>query len=411
MIADGSVAPGFERVAAEFERNFSERGEVGAAFAAVLDGEPIVDLWGGYAEPGRPNRQWRQDTLQLIFSGTKGLVATCLLMLVDRGRLALEDPVCAHWPEFAANGKHALTVADVVSHRSRLPAIREPICESDLTDDVRLAQLLAAQAPELDPRAQFVYHGLTYGWLCGELVRRVDGRSVGRFFADEVAAPLGLELWIGLPEPCEERVSTLVYAADWDADPGYTEDELANDSLLAAFETNPPVLTAGRMPWNTRAFHAAEIPAVNGIGTARSIARLYGCLARGGELGGVRLMRPETVRLGRRELSRFRDPFQGIPFVFGSGFELQTELSELGPPETAFGHGGAGGSIHAAWPDQRLGVSYAMNELRRATPVGDPRSHSLLRVLFDAVQARAEGAPQRMPNRTTESRGQPGSMP
>ena len=383
----GHVAPGFEQVADAFERNFTEHVELGAAFAAVLDGETVVDLWGGVADSGPPAQPWREDTLQLIFSGTKGLVAVCLLMLVDRGELALDDPVCEHWPEFAANGKGAITVAEVASHRGRLPAIRTPIEEDDLTDDVRLAALLAAQAPETDPRSVATYHGLTYGWLCGELIRRVAGRSVGRFFAEEVAGPLGLELWIGLPEAQEPRVSTLVYASDW-APPTYSAEQIAADPLLAALETNPPVLVEGRLPWNTRAFHAAEIPAINAVGSARSIARLYACLARGGELGGVRLMRPETVELGRRELSRFDDALMDDePFAFGVGFELQTERFAFGPPPAAFGHSGAGGSIHAAWPEQRLGVSYVMNELRTCGAGGDPRSQTLLRALFDATRA------------------------
>jgi len=385
----GPVAPGFERVADEFERNFTERDEVGAAFAAVLDGETVVDIWGGLADPARADRPWRDDTLQLIFSGTKGLVAACLLILIDRGKLALDDPVSRHWPEFAQNGKQDVTVAEVVSHQARLPAIRTPIQEHDLTDDVRIAELLAAQAQETDPRAARAYHGLTYGWLCGELIRRVDGRSVGRFFAEEIAGPLDLDLWIGLPEACEPRVSTLAYAADWDVDPRYDDAEVAASPLLTALEANPPVLSGGRMPWNTRAFHAAEIPAVNAIGSARSIARLYCCLARGGTLDGVRLMSAETIELGRRQLSRFTDRFMDEPFAFAVGFELQTVRSELGPPPAAFGHSGAGGSIHAAWPEQRLGVSYAMNEMRRTSPAGDPRSQTLLRALFDAVRADA----------------------
>lgn len=383
MLIDGDVEAGFERVADAFRGNFLQRGELGAAFAVQQGGRKLVDLWGGLAEKDGV-APWRKDTLQLIFSGTKGLVATCLLMLLDRGQIALDDPVCKHWSEFAAAGKQEISVADVLAHRARLPGIHEPLREIDLVNDALIARLLAAQAPETDARARFAYHGLTYGWLCGELVRRVDGRSVGRFFAEEIASPLGLELWIGLPAACEPRVSTLVYASDWRWSATYGEQEFAEDPLLASLE-NPPVLTGGRMPWNTRAFHAAEIPAVNAIGTARSIARLYDCLACGGELDGVRLMQPQTIELGRRELSRFTDQFIDEEFAFAAGFELQTEHRELGPPKRAFGHGGAGGSIHAAWPDQRLGVSYAMNELRNGYREGDPRPQALLRALYDAL--------------------------
>jgi CubicO group peptidase (beta-lactamase class C family) len=376
----GLVAPGFEAVAEAFERNFTERGEIGAAFAAEFDGAPVVDLWGGIADPesGRP---WRRDTLQLVFSGTKGLVAVCMLLLIERSELELGAPVCAYWPEFAANGKAAITVAEVVSHRSRMPGVRAPLQIADLVDDVRMAALLAEQAPETDPRAAGVYHQQTYGWMCGELVRRVSGRSIGRFFAEEVARPLELEIWIGLPEHEEPRVSTLVDNTNFappESDPDRVHDDLYRRSWF-----NPPA-EPGKMHWNERAFHAAEIPGAGAITTARSMARLYSCLARGGEVGGIRLLRPETIALGRRELSRFRDPFSDEPMAFGVGFQLQTELATYGPPAQAFGHSGAGGSIHAAWPEQRVGVSYAMNEMRYE-PAGDPRSQSLLAALSEAV--------------------------
>jgi CubicO group peptidase (beta-lactamase class C family) len=383
MSIEGHVEAGFEGVAEVFRENFAERGEIGAAFAAYQGERRLVDLWGGIADGGSAT-PWREDTLQLIFSGTKGLVAICLLMLLDRGQIALDDPVCKHWPEFAAGGKQEISVADVVSHHARLPGIRKPLREIDLTNDVLIARLLAEQAPETDPRAQFAYHSLTYGWLCGELIRRVDGRSVGRFFAEEIASPLRLELWIGLPEAYEPRVSTLLYGPDWSWSATYAKGDLADDPLLASLR-NPPVFAEGRIPWNTRAFHAAEIPAVNAIGTARSIARLYSCLACGGELDGVRLMRPDTIELGRAELSRFTDRFNDIEFAFAAGFELQIKHKELGPPQNAFGHGGAGGSIHAAWPDQQIGVSYGMNELRNGYPAADPRPQALLRALYDAL--------------------------
>jgi CubicO group peptidase (beta-lactamase class C family) len=381
----GFAAPGFEAVAHEFERNFEDRGELGAAFAACVDGEPVIDLWGGRAEPGADGRPWREDTLQLIFSGTKGLVATCLLMLVDRGLLDLDAPACTYWPEFAAQGKERITVAELASHRARLPGVAAPLDEADLADDRRMAGLLAGQAPEADPRAAATYHPLTYGWLCGELIRRVDGRSVGRFFAEEVAAPLELEVWIGLPAELEPRVTTLVTAEGWGAGPLNDPRALAQDELLRRIWANPPFLAAGELAWNTRAYHAAEIPGGGAIATARSLARLYGCLARGGELDGVRLLREETLVRGRRELSRFRDPFSDEPYACGVGYELQTEQAVFGPVPDAFGHTGAGGSVHGAWPRERVGFSYAMNEMRD-DPVPDPRSQALLRALHDALR-------------------------
>lgn len=374
-LRDGFVARGFEEVAREFERGLSERGEVGAAFAATLDGRPVVDLWGGVRnrETGEP---WREDTLQLVFSGTKAFVAVCLLALVERGGLRLDDPVADHWPEFAAAGKAAVLVRHVMSHQAGLPGFRAPVSFEDLTDDVRMAELLAEQEPFWPPGARLCYHGLTYGWLCGELVRRIDGRSVGRFFAEEIARPLGLELWIGLPEAEEPRVSTLCRGPEMPPEPSSCPEE-----ITWALEDNPPAFTGEPTVWNRRAYHAAEIPGAGAIGTARSIARLYGCLARGGELDGVRILRPETIELGRACIVRGTDACRGWPLAFGVGFSLQTELMELGPPLSAFGHGGAGGSEHGAWPELRVGFSYAMNEMRDDLE----RSEALLAALHRAV--------------------------
>jgi CubicO group peptidase (beta-lactamase class C family) len=248
-----------------------------------------------------------------------------------------------------------------------------------------MAALLAAQPQESDPRAVAVYHPLTFGWLCGELVRRVDGRSVGRFLAEEVAGPLDLEVWIGLPDTHERRVSRLVYAPDWEPQPKHGDDDGSRDELLWSVHDNPQDDRTKPIMWNSPEVQKAEIPGAGGIGTARSIARLYGALARGGEIDGVRLMRPDTIALGRTELSRFIDPLEDDSLAFGAGFELQAEIARFGPPTDAFGHTGFGGSVHGAWPTQRLGFSYAMNQVRENDPADDPRSQTLLRTLFDVL--------------------------
>lgn len=380
MSSQGFTAPGFEAVREEFERNFSERGDTGAAFAAHRDGELVVDLWGGLADraAGAP---WRRDTIQVIFSGTKALTGICLLKLIDRGEVSAEAPVCEYWPEFAAEGKQAITVSEIASHQARLPAVRKPLTESDLCDDVGLARALAAQPQERDPRAASMYHALTYGPLCGEIVRRVGGRSVGSFFAEEIAQPLGLDLWIGLPEEQEQRVAVLHYADSWKGMP--EGEELEQDELMRLIWANPPIFPRDRIPWNTREFHAAEIPAGGAIGAARSIARLFGCLAQGGELDGVRLLAPQTIDRARQCLMRGRDPLLDMPEAYGLGFELQTELGFFGPPENAFGYGGAGGSLHGAWPQERVGFSYAMNQMR--DDLDDPRGRALLKALHEAL--------------------------
>ena len=387
VLVDGHVADGFEAVREAFVDSLRHRGEMGASFGVTRDGALVVDLWGGIAEAdtGRP---WRQDTLQVIFSGTKGLVALCMLMLVDRGELDMEAPVARYWPQFATNGKASIRVLDVASHQARLPGLRVRLNDDgEILDDRRMAALLAAQPAESDPRAAFTYHALTYGWLCGELVRRVDGRSVGRFFAEEVADPLGLEIWIGLPPELESRVSTLAYWPQWGRRRPWGPDEIARDEFLNRVLNNPPLFPPGRIPCNAAAWHRAEIPGAGGIGTARALARLYGCLALGGELDGVRLLRAGTLERGRRALSRRWDPVALAHHAFAFGFEIQTDLLPLGPAADAFGHRGAGGSIHCAWPSLRAGASYAMN-LMRDDPDGDPRAEALLHAAHAALVGR-----------------------
>jgi CubicO group peptidase (beta-lactamase class C family) len=389
VLVDGYVADGFEAVRDAFIENLRHRGELGAAFAVSGDGEPVVDLWGGIAD-AETGRAWQRDTLQVIFSGTKGLVALCLLMLVDRGELDMQAPVARYWPEFAANGKESIRVLELASHQARLPGIRVPLEHGEVLDDRRMAALLAAQPAETDPRAALVYHALTFGWLCGELVRRVDGRSVGRFFADEVAVPLGLEIWIGLPPALERRVSPLAYAPDWGEHAAWSPDDIARDELLNRVLNNPPLFPPDRIPWNAPEWHRCEIPAAGGIGTARALARLYGCLARGGELDGARLLKAETLERGRRTVSRRWDPLALAHQAFAFGFEVQTDLLPLGQAVDAFGHRGAGGSVHCAWPSLRAGVSYAMN-LLRDDPDGDPRAQALLDATHAALVDRRAG--------------------
>lgn len=373
--AQGFVAAGFEPVAEAFERNFARHSELGAAFAAARGGELVVDLWGGVADR-EADRAWQRDTLQLIFSGTKGLVAICLLMLIDRGELDLDATVSEYWPEFAAAGKEAVTVREIVTHRACLPGFAEAVSVADLTDDRRMAALLAAQRQLDDPRAGRVYHALTFGWLCGELIRRVDGRSVGRFFAEEVAGPLDLEIFIGLPERLEPRVSRLELGENWNAS-GLFDGSL-DDELARTVWANPVTFAGSELPWNSAAYHRAEIPGAGAIGTARSIATLYGRLDA--------ILSPRALALGATELERREEPLLDEPQSFGVGFELQTRLRCFGPPADGFGHTGAGGSVHGRWPTQGVGFSYAMNLMRDDCPDGDPRPRELLTVLHCCVE-------------------------
>jgi CubicO group peptidase (beta-lactamase class C family) len=377
MTAHGFTAAGFEGVADAFERSFTELGEVGAAFAAYRGGTLVVDLWGGDADPATGGA-WRADTLPLIFSGTKGLAAACVLLLVERGLLDLDAPAMHYWPEFGAAGKGAITVGDIMSHQARLPGVRAPFTVDDMLDQKTMAGLLAGQAPERDPRAGFVYHALTYGWLVDELVRRVDGRDIGAFFADEFARPLGLDTWIGLPDEHHHRASVMLAAPGLLVDP--TPD---SPDPLRVLTHNPLLVTGAPAIWNSAAFRRAGLAAVGAFTTARSMARFYSCLAAGGELDGARVLARSTVDLGRRERRRGGSPLWGGPMAYGAGFELNTELQPLGPAPDAFGHAGAGGSRHGAWPDAGVGFSYAMNEARAEVP--DRRPGSLLAALFEAL--------------------------
>jgi CubicO group peptidase (beta-lactamase class C family) len=361
------TAPDYERVAAAFAANLDERRDLGAAFAAFKDGRLVVDLWGGVANRATGER-WAADTHQIVFSGSKGLVAVCILMLVDSSRVDLDARVSSYWPEFAAGGKKDIRVRDVMAHRAGVPGISTPLSWEQATESALVARLLAEQPRSLDPRAARTYHALTYGWILGEVVKRVDGRSVGHFFADEVARPLDLDLWIGLPSTHAARLAHVEMAPEWEA-----VDNDPADSLLQSV-SNPLRFEREHFPWNELRWLQAEVPAANAVGSARSMAKLYANLDR--------LLKPATIEQARRPLTTGQDTLSGRPIAFGLGFQLQNETKPFGPPVDAFGHGGAGGSRHGYWPEQRIAFSYAMNLLRQ--DASDVRGTSILEALFAA---------------------------
>lgn len=381
----GFVATGYEQVATAFQRNLREHGEIGAAFAACVDGEMVVDIWGGTADR-RTGAPWNEDTLVGIFSGSKGITATCMLLLLERGQLSLDAPVCHYWPEFAAEGKGGILVRDVLCHEAGMPGLLTEVSIEEATDAGRMAEFLAAQRPIAAPGDGPRYHAVTFGWLCGELLRRVDGRSLGRFLHEEIAGPLGLDIWIGLPDSYEPRVAYLERDATFESRQSELVLDRETDEVAWSIWSNPPRFADGELANNQRVWRAAEVPASNGIVAARSLARLYGCLARGGEIDGVRLLSPKTIEDAWRCLARGKDPYQDEQLAFGTGFELQTEQMSLGPAEDAFGHGGAGGSAHGAWPSLRTGFSYAPNLMKSFTHV-DPRADALLNALHAALVA------------------------
>lgn len=374
----GEVAPGFEPVRAAFARNFEHHGEVGAACVAMHRGAVVVDLWAGLAD-AQSGRPWERDTLQLVFSATKGVTAVCLLRLAEDGRLDLDAPVARVWPEFAARGKEAIPVRWVASHRAGLAAV-----DGELTLDEVLAwqpvvDAIARQAPNWPPGEGHGYHARTFGWVLGEVIRRADGRTAGRYFAEEIAAPLGLDFWIGLPEEQEARVARLCPAPPPAPEmQALLERLMAPDTLLGRVINGPSNLFAYDERWNRREFKAAEMPSSNGVGTARALARLYAAVI--GEVDGVRLLRPETVAAACRVQADGTDRVLGLPTRFGTGFMLPPILSSAARP-TAFGHAGAGGSLALADPDAELSFAYVMNQMSTAV-AGDPRAANLLEAVY-----------------------------
>ena len=374
---DGWVDPGFEGVRDAFVANFAEHGEVGAAVCVYVDGRPVVDLWGGVADRRR-ERRWAEDTVVPVFSSTKGVTAVAASLAIERGLLDPDAPVASTWPEFAASGKEAITVRQVLSHQAGLPLVEGTFTLDEALSWDPVVEALAAQAPLWPPGEQHGYHMRTYGWLVGELLRRASGRSPGRFVRDEVAEPLGLAIWIGLPEEAEPRVAQVV-------PPQNSLRELlaplGDTLLLARVFGNPSDLFDYDDMWNTRALHACELPSSNGIGDARSFARLYASLVGDG-VGGRRLLRPETVDAATVEQVRGTDAVLGVETAFGLGFMLGASFGAANPP-TCFGHAGAGGSLAFADPATGVAFGYVMNDLRFDT--GDPRSEGLVRAVLAAV--------------------------
>ncbi len=272
----------------------------------------------------------------------------------------------------------------MLGHQAALPGLETEISNAEAGDGERIAALLAAQRPLAPPGTRLWYHALTFGWLCGELVRRVDGRTLGRFLADEVAGPLGLDLWIGLPPALEPRVARLEREPRFGTPRrGGRRAAPRTPSRGRSGPTRRASATASCRPTRQPGIRPRSPPRTGSRRRARS-PRLYGCLARGGELDGVRLPQPETIALARRCRNRGEEPFLRAPMAFGAGFQLQTAQRQLGPPQDAFGHGGTGGSAHGAWPSLRTGFSYAMNQLRDVGD-GDPRPTALLTALHAAV--------------------------
>lgn len=387
----GTVAAGFEPVRDAFAANFDEHGEVGAAFSVYVDGEAVVDLTGGTRTDGAP---YDDSTLQMVFSSTKGATAACAHLLAQRGELDLDAPVADYWPEFARGGKAQVPVSWLLAHKVGLVDTEARLTYEEMLDWDTVASALAESTPLWEPGTQHGYHAVTYGWLVGEVVRRVSGMSLGEFFAREVAGPLGLDFWIGLPEDQHRRVSPLIPMAppaglhavggeggtsgsDSEAPSGLVEmlEILLGPGNLAGRALSAPGgAAADEQIWNDPRTLSAQIPAANGVTNARSLARMYASMV--GSVDGVQLFEPETLCTAIEPQVEGPDAVLMFPIPFALGFMRHSNFSPfLGG--RSFGHYGAGGSVGLTDPDRRIGVGYVMNQMHFGL-AGDPRTAGLL---------------------------------
>ena len=374
---DGVCLSGFEAVRDAFSANFSQRGDVGGAIAVVRRGEIVVDLWGGHADAAR-TRAWTPRTVTNVWSTTKGVAAICFAMMVERGKAAYEDPVAKFWPEFVANGKDGITIAQLLSHQGGLCGLDQPVTLEDLADQPKAEKLFAAQAPLWSPGTQCGYHAISHGPLANALFRRIEGRTMAQFVADELSRPFGLELSIGLPETDAGRASEIIAPPTLSSTDANPTPSRAQAAALAN-----PVLDPHAA--NTTHWRASPMPSVNGFATARGLARLYGALANGGVLDGVRLLSPGVIAQASRVRIDSDDLVLGMQARWAAGF-LCNVHGIYGDKPTAYGHSGWGGSFAFADPERGLGVAWVMNAMGHNL-IGDERAMALIGATLKSADA------------------------
>lgn len=376
----GSCDPRFAKVRDAFAANFTAGREVGASFAATLDGELVVDLWGGFADGAR-TRPWQGDTLANVWSTTKAAAALVAHVLADRGELDLDAPVARYWPEFAANGKAAIPVHMLLSHRAGLAGIDERLPTDALWDWKRMTDVIAAGKPWWEPGTANGYHAMTYGYLVGEVVRRITGRTLGAVLRDEIVRPLGADFHVGLAAGEHARAAEMIPPTEAETAAAGAAVQIDPQSMLARMMGNPPLApgVANRAEWRS-----AEIPAANGHGNARSVAQLMSILACGGSVGGRRYLGADAIARATTEQASAVDLVLGVPLRWGLGFMLASDTLPLSPDGRAFGHGGWGGSLGIADPTARLSWAYVMNKMSPGT-LGDTRALGLIGALYGAL--------------------------
>jgi CubicO group peptidase (beta-lactamase class C family) len=383
---EGTCSPKFERVRDAFAKEFANGNELGASLCITLEDETVVDLWAGYMDETR-TRPWERDTLANVYSTTKGITALAAHRLVDEGLLDLDAPVATYWPEFAAAGKAELPVRYLLSHEAGLAAIKKPLAAETLFDWDAMCSALAEQEPWWQPGTAHGYHAVTFGWLVGEVVRRIRGKKIGDVVREEIAGPLGVEFEIGFGPELDDRVAPLVQGPIHPPEEGGPSMDLLAEilgnpeSLMAKAFANPPLIGMQ----NERAWRAAEIPAANGHTNAHSLARIYAALANGGETQGVRLLSNEAIERARVEQVNGKDEVLPLDTRLALGFFLPTANEPLGPNDRVFGHGGAGGSYSQADPENRMSFGYVMNLMHQGAWLVDPRPRRLLAAAYDCL--------------------------
>ena len=373
-LVEGTCAPRFTPVQDTFGGLLESGMDVGASVAVAVDGVLAVDLWGGFAD-GERTRPWQRDTIVNVFSTTKTMQALTALVIADRGGLDLDAPVARYWPEFAANGKADVRVRHLLGHTSGLSGWEEPLAIEDLYDWEKATGLLAAQAPWWAPGTAAGYHALTQGFLVGEVVRRATGRTLGEFFATEIAAPLRADFHIGLDPRHDARVGRVIPPATGLPRAG------DGDSIAVRTLSNPPL--RAEATW-TAPWRRAELAAVNGHGNARSVATVQSVVACGGMAGGVRLLSERGCDMIFAEQAHGQDLVLGVPVRMGMGYGLTSPETPLGPnPRTCF-WGGWGGSLVVVDRDARMVVAYVMNRMGEGT-LGDARGISLVMAAYASL--------------------------
>ncbi len=371
----GTCDPKFEKVKTLFEENFTERDDVGASVAVSVEGEYVVDLWGGFRDRAK-TLPWEEDTIVNVYSTTKTMAAITALLLADRGELDFYAPVKKYWPEYAQNGKENTEVRHFMSHSAGLSGMDEPMVGDDVYDWEKMVGALARQAPWWEPGTASGYHALTQGHLIGEVVRRITGRSIGQFFKEEIAEPLGADFHIGTGPEHYDRIGELVPPDS--ASPAADADE---DSIAARTFKNP---AADANVSGTDGWRQAEIPAANGHGNARSVVRVQTLVANLGTAFGKTLMSEAGCRVIFDEQSNGKDLVLGVPIRFGMGYGLTSDEMPMGPNENIAYWGGWGGSTAVIDQDARMCVSYVMNRME-ANLMGDVRGFKLLRAAYRAL--------------------------